>query len=320
MPSRFGVCGRIALTAALLIAAGMAPAVAAASRHTLLVGPTRALHTPSAAAAVAKDGDRIAIDPGTYDDCAVWRQNRLLIEGVRGQPRIQGKVCQDQALWLIRGTRIVVANVAFADAHSTANNGAGIKFTGRDLTVRNGVFIHNENGILVGPNPNSHVRIVASQFRLNGKCEPVCAHGIYASHIALLNVTGSKFERQRVGHHIKSRALATELIGNRIEDGLDGTASFSVDLPNGGTAMIRGNYFQKGPKSQNRMTFISIGEEGAINPSRGIAIVQNSFLCNEPNLDSFVWNRTKRPAVLLKANSFAGSTAPRLKGPGRVER
>jgi prepilin-type processing-associated H-X9-DG protein len=308
------------MVAVVALLAFMAPPALAAPRHTLPVGPTRALHTPSAAAAVAKDGDRIAIDPGTYDDCAVWRQNRLLIEGVGGQPRIQGKVCQDQALWLIRGNRIEIANVAFADAHASPNNGAGIKFTGRDLTVRNSLFIHNENGILVGPEPKSHIRVADSMFRDNGKCAPVCAHGIYIGHVASATVTNSRFERQMAGHHIKSRALATELVGNRIEDGLDGTASFSVDLPNGGTAIIRGNYFQKGPKSQNRLTFISIGEEGATNPSRGIAIVQNSFLCNEPHLDSFVWNRTKLRSVLLKANSFVGSKALRLKGPGRVER
>lgn len=302
-----------------LVAMIALPALAAAPRHTLLVGPTRALHTPSAAAAVAKDGDRVAIDPGTYSDCAVWRQSDLLIEGVGKQPRIHGKVCQDQALWLIRGNHITVANVAFADAHSTSNNGAGIKFTGRDLTVRKSAFIHNEDGILIGPNPKSHIRIIDSTFLRNGKCAPVCAHGIYASHVAALIVTSSTFEQQMAGHHIKSRALLTEVIGNRIEDGLDGTASMSIDLPNGGTAIIRGNYFQKGPKSQSRMTFISIGEEGATNPSRGILIAQNSFLNNKPHLGSFVWNRSRLRSVLLKANNFVGSKALRLKGPGRVE-
>jgi hypothetical protein len=185
--------------------------------------------------------------------------------------------------------------------------------------VRKGTFIHNENGILIGPDPKSRIRIADSTFLRNGKCEPVCAHGIYAGRVASLTITSSRFEQQMAGHHVKSRALATELIGNRIEDGLEGTASFSVDLPNGGTAIIRGNYFQKGPKAQSRMTFISIGEEGAKNPSRGILIAQNSFLNNVARLDSFVWNRSPLHAVLLKANNFVGSKAMRLKGPGRVE-
>jgi len=288
-------------------------------RHTLAVGPTRALRTPTAAAAVAHDGDRITIDPGTYDGCAVWRQSNLLIEGVGGRPQLKGKLCEDQAIWLIRGNQIVVANVEFSDAHSTSNNGAGIKFTGRSLTVRRSVFIHNENGILVGPNPKSHVRIVDSEFRLNGKCRPDCAHGIYISRVASLTVTSSKFENQLEGHHIKSRAALTELIGNRIEDGLDGTASMSVDLPNGGTAVIRSNYFQKGPRAESRMTFISIGEEGATNPSKGVLITQNSFLCSNPHIDSFVWNRSPQHAVLLKGNRFLGSKALRLKGPGQVQ-
>ena len=51
------------------------PAVA----RTLLVGPTRELARPSAAAAVARDGDTILIDPGSYTDCAVWTASRLTI-------------------------------------------------------------------------------------------------------------------------------------------------------------------------------------------------------------------------------------------------
>ena len=104
---------RICIAAALIaIAATPAPSVLAASdtppssaraekkppRHTLAVGPTRALRTPSAAAAAAHDGDRIAIDSGTYDECAVWRQNDLLIEGVGGRPHMRGKLCEDPAI------------------------------------------------------------------------------------------------------------------------------------------------------------------------------------------------------------------------------
>ena len=41
-----------------------------------------------------------------------------------------------------------------------------------------------------------------------------------------------------VGHHIKSRALKTMVMGNTIEDGPDGTASYEVDAPNGGNVDI----------------------------------------------------------------------------------
>ena len=47
-----------------LVLAGFAGSTADAA--TLKVGPGRALNAPSAAAAVAKDGDTVLIDAGTY--------------------------------------------------------------------------------------------------------------------------------------------------------------------------------------------------------------------------------------------------------------
>ena len=54
---------------------------AVGAAENLDVGPGRAFHTPSAAAAAARQGDVIRIAPGTYEDCAVWRADGLVIEG-----------------------------------------------------------------------------------------------------------------------------------------------------------------------------------------------------------------------------------------------
>src|SRR5258706_354601 len=88
-------------------------------------------------------------------------------------------------------------------------------------------------------------------------CARLDAHGIYAGHIALLRVENCTFEEQHVGHHIKSRAARTEVIHNSIQDGPDGSASYLVDLPNGGSALISGNIFEKGPRSSNKKTAIA---------------------------------------------------------------
>jgi hypothetical protein len=312
------VVGAALLVATVVLAAVPARAQGGAgsepTRRVLEVGPTRALKTPSAAAAVAGDGDHIKIDAGQYKDCAVWRASNLFLESAGGVAHVLDVTCEDQAIWLFRGSRILVKGFEFSRAHDRENTGAGIKFLGSGLTVQDSVFHDNENGILVGENEKSQVLIAHSTFRDNGKCEPICAHGIYIGRIARLTVQNSTFTHQNAGHHIKSRAQVTILIGNRIEDGLDGTASFSVDLPNGGTALIRNNLFQKGEKSDNRMAMVSIGEEGAAWPSRGIDFVRNSFLDAHLHLDAFIRNQAPgTPVRIAPDNTFLGSAAMHYK-------
>jgi hypothetical protein len=289
-------------------------------RRVLEVGPQRALKTPSAAAAIVRNGDHVKIDAGQYQDCAVWRVDDLVLEGVGGTPHVKDVTCEDQAIWLIRGNRTTVKNVEFSRAHARANNGAGIKLLGSSLTVLDSKFHDNENGILTAPGEKSAIRIVNSEFIGNGKCEPDCAHGIYIGHVERLVVTGSTFKEQRIAHHIKSRAMISEIVGNRIEDGITGTASYLIDLPNGGTAVIRNNYLQKGPESANRMGMIVIAAEGASNPSRGIYIGQNSFLSMRERLDSFVLNHAPNTyaQVVVEGNRWLGEAGNKLKGPGQV--
>ncbi len=59
----------------------MLPTALSAQPRILEVGPGRAFRMPSAAAAAARQGDIIRIAPGVYEDCAVWRADRLVIEG-----------------------------------------------------------------------------------------------------------------------------------------------------------------------------------------------------------------------------------------------
>ena len=51
------------------------------------VGPQRSVKTPTEAARLAKDGDIVEIDPGTYAGAvAIWPQDDLKIVGVRPLP------------------------------------------------------------------------------------------------------------------------------------------------------------------------------------------------------------------------------------------
>jgi hypothetical protein len=290
---------------------------ASAQARTLSVGPGQEYRSPSAAAAATQDGDRVEIHPGQYLDCATWRANRLEVVGVglASSVVIGGKICGWKAVFVTVGDGITVSNLTLARASVAWGNGAGIRGEGRDLVVDRVRFIQNENGILSGTAGGSmHVR--DSYFEGNGRCLQACAHGLYVGFLDLLVVEHSQFLHTREGHHIKSRAHRTEVLDCTILDGPAGTASYDIEAPNGGAVLIRGNRIEKGPKSGNRSTAISIGAEGVKNATPEIQIECNRFRNDSPEQTAFVTNLTDTPAV-LKDNTLQGDVVP-LRGKGEV--
>jgi hypothetical protein len=279
----------------------------------LTVGPGKTFALPSDAARQAKPGDIIQIFPGRYVDCANWDADDLVIEGVGPGVIIADKVCDDKGLFVTRGRNITVRNITFTSAHAGNHNGSGIRAEGANLTVEASRFIADEDGILAGDNPASTIIVINSYFSGNGNCIAACAHGIYANHIALLHVENSHFVEQHVGHHIKSRAARTEIMGNTVQDGPFGSASYLVDLPNAGSAVISDNMFEKGPRSENKLVAISIGGEKSkgLNPAGDITIENNVFSNDAGIAVSFVKNYTDR-VILLRANRFSGTVTPLL--------
>src|SRR5437588_11744524 len=76
--------------------------------NTLEVGLGKPFALPSQAAAIAKDGDHIEIAAGTYADCAVWRANDLVIEGIEPGVIISDKTCMGNGLFVIIGNDVTV--------------------------------------------------------------------------------------------------------------------------------------------------------------------------------------------------------------------
>ena len=281
-----------------------------ATARDLPVGPTRVLKVPSQAATVAANGDVIRIDPATYADCAIWTASHLLIEATGPGVVIAGKTCAGKGIFITVGANITIRGITFADATVIWHNGAGIRAAGDNLTVEHSRFLHNENGILAGGSPNSVLRIADSEFIGNGACIEYCAHGVYAGEpIALLDIEHSVFRDTKVGHHIKSRARNTIVRDSRIEDGLDGTASYLIDIPNGGNVLIQGNTMEKGAQSENPATAIAIGEEGVKNPTAALVVRDNVFRGDGPVQTAFVRNVTSIP-VELAGNTLTGDVEP----------
>lgn len=302
----------------LVLAAGLlAPAPASASAtpydaarerapRTWLVGPGRDLPTPSAAAAVAGDGDTVLIDAGTYSgDVATWTQDDLTLRGVGGRAhlRADGNDAQGKAIWVIAGDRTTVDRIELSGAAVPDANGAGIRQEGTDLTVTRSWFHDNQDGILTGADPESDIVIRRSRFFRNGGGDGY-THNLYVGAVRSLTVTGSWLWGADVGHELKSRAATTTIVGNYIDDA-DATASYSVDLPNGGLALVAGNVVVQGPRSENS-TLVSYGAEGLSNASHRLWVVHNTF----------VNRRSSGTFVSLAAGSRATLRNNLLVGPG----
>lgn len=285
---------------------------AASSGRVWKVGPKEEFTKPSDVSKMVRSGDTVTIAPGTYADCAIWprRINGLTILGTGAI--IGDQSCARKGIFVVDSNNVVIRGITFRHAKVPQHNGAGIRAEGVNLTVENSRFIDNENGILANPKPASTIIIRNSYFQGNGNCVAQCAHGIYVNRVGLLHIEGSEFVGQHEGHHVKSRALKTELVNNTIHDGPMGDSSYLVDIPNAGTAIITGNIFEKGPRAQNRSAAIVIGEETQKrggNPTMEIRIENNSFKNDLGRETIFVRNLSETPAS-LRANKIEGPVKP----------
>jgi tetratricopeptide (TPR) repeat protein len=247
-------------------------------RPVLHVGPGRTHTTPAEAAAAARDGDVVLIDPGTYPGgVALWPQSRLLVLGLGERPRITaaGRSVQRRDVWLFTGNDVTVENVAISGARSPYRNGAGIRHIGRGLTLRHVHLEDNENGVLTGNNhPDSVILIEHSEFADNGDGEGQ-AHNIYVGRSERFVLRYSYSHGAKVGHLVKSRARDNLIAYNRLADGMQGESSYLIDLPEAGVATIIGNELNQGPRTPNH-GMISFASEGQPHADNRLTIASNS--------------------------------------------
>jgi hypothetical protein len=293
---------------------GATPDAAVTGRRVLQVGPTRALKRPSDAAAVARDGDIIEIDAGRYaGDVALWTQNNLLLRGVGGRPHLdaQGRSAQEQGTWVFRANDITVENMEFSGAVAPHRNGSGIRFIGRNLTIRDSVFHDNEAGVLTWKDPESDILIERSVFFRNGYGDGE-SHNIYVSNVRSFTLRFSHSHDSHVGHNVKSRAATNHILYNRITDEDDGDASYLIDLPEGGQAFVVGNVLEKGIKTRNKIA-ISFASERK--NAAGQLVVSSNSVYNRRPYSIFVRNKSAGPAMLVN-NVVAGAPMLLLEGLG----
>jgi hypothetical protein len=272
------------------------------ANRRLQVGATRTLKVPSAAAAVALNGDAIEIDAGDYpDDNVVWTQNNLTLRGVGGRAHMRSTtlIGNGKGIWVTDGQNTTVENIEFSGASVTDQNGAGIRTEGPNLTVCNGYFHDNENGILGG---GGVVLIEYSEFDHNGFGDGF-THNMYISDTSLFTLQYSYSHRAHIGHNVKSRSQETRILYNRIMDEADGDGSYAIDIPQVGRTFIIGNLIQQGPLTDNS-TIIAYGAESALNVTQELYVVNNTIV-NDLHSGAFFSIRAGTTARMVN-NIFSG--------------
>ena len=303
------------MTAKLICMLLLAAALPAAPR-TRQVGPGLKYSTPCKAIAAASDGDTIEIDAkGDYagDVCAVWK-NRLTLRGVNGRPKLDaaGRSAEGKATWVIKGGGTVVENIEFTGAAVGDKNGAGIRLEGKNLTVRNSYFHHNENGILTSWDVGT-VQVEHSEFGWNGHANGQ-AHNIYVGGTDKFILHASYMHHSVGGNLVKSRAAVNIITYNRISQET-GDGSYELDLSNGGQALVMGNVIQQGAESVNEH-MITFGMEGA-RPSSRMLLVHNTIVNIRPSGRFFL--HAQGTTIEARNNIFAGKAVLGLNDPALPE-
>jgi hypothetical protein len=239
----------------------------------LTVGAGQRFPTLAAAVASAQSGDMIEIQAGTYRDDFATIRSGITIRAVGGLARLVAeRMPRNGKAILITTGNVTLSGLAFSGARVPDKNGAGIRYEGGDLTVVDCEFHDNQDGLLGGRWPEGTVTVRRCVFSANGAGDGR-THGLYIGRVKRLVVEDSHFHDTRVGHHIKSRAHESRIVNNQIQD-RDGTASYSIDLPNGGVSVVAENVIQQGPQSQNP-AIVHFGGEGRSYETSSLLIERN---------------------------------------------
>ncbi len=301
-----------ALTSAVLLSVQ-------ASAAEIRVGALRGTKTLAAAVNAAKAGDRIIVDPGIYLNDTATVNASVTIEAAGAGVILRATTpLANRKGFLITNTDVTVRGLTFDGAEiskSDGNNAAGIRHQAGQLTVEDCTFNDNQNGILTNSSDTATLTIRRSVFSGNGAGDGY-THGVYANVIARLIISDSTFAGTRAGHDIKSRAKKTEITDTILDDGVNGTPSYAVDLPNGGEAVLDGLVITQGSKTSNT-TMVAFGAEGSLHaPSR--LTVKNSTLVNTAANSTGIYNFTSTAAELIN-NTFQ-NVGQVLRGPGEVSK
>ena len=290
----------------------VAAAFAPAGSTVETVGVGKEFASIAQAVAAAKDGWTILVDAGTYTNDFTTISHDVTMIGVGGVVHMvaTGPPANLKGIITIDASA-TIENFAFSGAavpDADGGNGAGIRYEGGDMVLRNDSFTDNQDGLLAFPVlglPSNTITLDHDTFDMNGSGSGY-THNAYIGAVDKLTVTNSVFEQAVVGHELKSRALISDITNNSFYDGPTGTASYDIDLPNGGQDVVENNTIEKGPDAEND-AMIHFGGEGI--PYAGSSLlVQGDAFVDDKGSAIGVLNQTAISAV-IKADTFDHMTA-----------
>lgn len=292
---------KVIFSAAIVL--GTTALTAAAGTIVLTVGPSQQF--PTIAAAInAADRDNnsadyyvISVAPGTYTNDTATISRPMTIKAAQPGSAVVLKETvplPNQKGILISLAQLMIDGLTFEGAQIDASlgaNGAAIRAEqgsqNYTLTVRNSRFIGNQTALLTDVNFPLDVVLTNNVFMNNGNGNlSSLTHGVYiGSGNHSLTAIGNEFCGTIVGHNIKSRAANTTIENNRLYAGAAdpnqpacnvGSASYALDIPNGGVAVVSGNTMIQGPARQNEHMF-AYGEEGLTYPTNSLTFANNKM-------------------------------------------
>ncbi len=264
---------------ALLLAAGPAMSAQQGDAPYTVVETGRVYERlQDAVDAIGSGSGTIRFGSYHFADCAVQSDGDIVYTAaVPGQAVLDGVACQGKAALVLNGRSARVEGLIFANIHVGDKNGAGIRLEHGDLSISQSWFRDSEQGLLTVSGQRGTIEIDKSTFTRLGTCEGNggCAHSIYVGDYGSLRVTRSRFEAGRGGHYLKSRAGRVEILDSSFDDSNGKATNYMIDLPDGATGRIAGNWFVQGRDKENYSAFIAIAAEGRERSSAGLDIAGN---------------------------------------------
>ncbi len=274
---------------------------------TLNVGVGQKYTSINSAVSAAAAGDTVQIQAGTYLNDFTTITKAITLTAVDGPVVMSATTSPPNGKAILTiDASATVDGITFTGASVGDLNGAGIRYEAGDLVVRNCVFYDNQDGILGNAVAGGTILIDKSEFSHNGAGDGR-SHNIYIGQIAKLTIQNSYFHDAIVGHEIKSRADTTIIQNNRIFDN-GGSASYPIDLPNGGVAVVQNNIIEKGANAQNMWT-IHYGGEATPNAGSNL-LVTNNTIVNDKSGGGLIANQSGQPVVVSNNSLFGYGAAP----------
>jgi hypothetical protein len=295
---------------------------------TLTVGSGEEFSTLSAAVAASHDGDTIMVNAGTYtNDFPEPITDNITIEGIGGLATFVATVPPPNEQGILEigqpgatGPTVTLDHLELSGAaivESLGGNAAGVRYKSGNLTIENSYIHNDQDGLLSDADTTGIITITNSEFADNGTSNGR-THNIYIGEIGTFDISDSYVTAANVGNEIQSRAFVNNITDNRIVDGPTATASYSINLLDGGVDNVTGNQIEQGPHTQNP-AIIAFGADGSVYPGSSLTVSDNTILNDDPASDAVgLHNFISSPTPNFSDNSVFGLTPSQLFAGGLV--